>query len=78
MKLIADSRGRLAAMQFFRPGTAFDVTPQPDGSLRVIELVERQVPVIKLKRGRDGLFSCPQLMSREQIVACIRADRDAR
>jgi len=78
MKLVADSRGRLAAKDLFRPGTVFDVTPQADGSLRVVELVEREVPVIKLKRGADGMFNCPHLMSREEIVAYIRADRDAR
>ena len=78
MKLIADSRGRLAAMELFRPGTVFDVTRQADGSLRVVELVEREVPVVKVKFNKDGTFECPKLMSREEIVAYIRADRDAR
>jgi hypothetical protein len=77
MKVVADSRGRLAAMQYFRPGKAFDISPLPDGGLRVIELVERKVPVIKLKRGPEGLLVCPRLLSREEIVAYIRAERDA-
>ena len=77
MKLIADSRGRLAAMELFRPGTVFDVSRQSDGSFRVIELVEKEVPVVKLKKRADGVFVCPAPLSRETILAAIRADRDA-
>jgi len=77
MKLIADSRGRLAARDLFRPGKAFDVTPQPDGSIRVMELVEKEVPVVPIKFNRDGSFECPRLMTREQICQTLRADRDA-
>src|ERR1700723_477149 len=78
MKLIADSRGRLAARDIFRPGKAFDVTPQPDGSIRVMELVEKEVPVVPIKFNKDGSFACPRLMTRRQICQAIRADRDAR
>lgn len=77
MKLIADSRGRLTAADLFRPNTAFDVSYQADGSIRVVELVEKQVPVVKLKKNRDGTFSCPRKLSRNDIRAAIRADRDA-
>ncbi len=44
MKLVADSRGRLTAADLFRPGTAFDASPQPDGSIRIVELVEKKLP----------------------------------
>ena len=64
-------------MEYFRPGTAFDATRQPDGSIRVVELVEKKVPVVKAKFNKDGTFECPRLMSREEIRAAIRADRDA-
>jgi hypothetical protein len=77
MKVVADSRGRLAAMQYFRPGKAFDISPLPDGALRVVELVEREVPVVKVKFAADGNFECPRLMSRDEIRAALRADRDA-
>jgi hypothetical protein len=77
MKLVADSRGRLAAREIFRPGKTFDVTTQPDGSIRLIELVEKEVPVVKLRKGRDGLFYTPQPLTREAARAAIRADRDA-
>jgi hypothetical protein len=77
MKLIADSRGRLAAIEMFRPGTVFDASWQPDGSIRVIELVEKEVPVVPVKFNKDGSFKCSRLMTREQIRQAIRADRDA-
>ena len=77
MKLIADSRGRLAAREIFRPGIAFDVTQQPDGSIRIIELVEKKVPVVRLKKGSDGLFFSPFVLSRDEVRSAIRADRDA-
>ncbi|MEI8288279.1 MAG: hypothetical protein WCH99_02305 [Verrucomicrobiota bacterium] len=76
MKLIADSRGRLAARDIFRPGKTFDVTPQPDGSIRLMELVEREVPVVKLKKNRAGLFYTSQPLTRDEARAAIRADRD--
>jgi hypothetical protein len=77
MKLIADAKGRLTAAEFFKPGQAFDASRLPDGSIRVVELVEKTVPVLKIKVNRDGSFECPPLMSRETIRATLRADRDA-
>jgi hypothetical protein len=77
MKIVADSRGRLAAKELFRPGTAFDASFQPDGSIRVIELVEKEVPVVPVKFNKDGSFECRRIMTRAQVVASIRADRDA-
>jgi hypothetical protein len=76
MKLIADSRGRLTAADLFRPNTAFDASYQPDGSIRVVELVEKEVPVVKVKRNKDGTYNVPRLMTRAEIRAAIRADRD--
>jgi hypothetical protein len=75
MKLIADSRGRLTAADLFRPNTAFDATMQPDGSIRVVALVEKKVPVVKVKRNKDGTYDCPLRLTREEILAAIRADR---
>ncbi|HEY5298419.1 MAG TPA: hypothetical protein VIK59_10885 [Verrucomicrobiae bacterium] len=76
MKLIADSRGRLTAADLFRPNTAFDASYQPDGSIRVVELVEKEVPVVKVTRNKDGTYNCPLRLTREEIRAAIRADRD--
>jgi len=78
MKLVADSRGRLTAADLFRPNTAFDASPQPDGSIRIVELVEKEAPLVKPVRTKEGFLMCPVKVSRKSIVAAIRADRDAR
>jgi hypothetical protein len=59
MKLVADSRGRLAAREIFRPGAAFDVAFQPDGTIRVVELTEKKHLPARLVRqgGRTVLAS---------------------
>ena len=41
MKLVADKHGRICSVELFPPSTAFDASRQPDGSVRVVELVEK-------------------------------------
>ena len=76
MKLVADSRGRLTAADLFRPNAAFDATRQPDGSIRVMELAEREVPLIRPRRVKGRLRIVGIKPSREAIAAAVRADRD--
>ena len=76
MKIVADSRGRLASLEYFSPGKPFDATRQPDGSIRLIELVEKEVPVVPVKFNKDGSFECRRIMTRREVVESIRADRD--
>jgi hypothetical protein len=78
MKLVADSRGRLTAADLFRPGTAFDASRQADGSIRIVELIEKDVPVVKPIRTKEGFLMLPVKIPREKIIRAIRADRDAR
>ncbi len=79
MKLIADSNGRVACKELFRPGTPFLAERQPDGSIRLIELVEKQVPVVRPVRVKGRLRPPPGFKpSREAIAAAIRAERDSR
>ena len=78
MKIVADSRGRLAAREYFRPGPAFDASRQPDGCIRLIELVEKEVPLVQVTFNKEGSFECLRPMSRDKIRTTIRADRDAR
>ena len=78
MKLVADKNGRICSAEFFPPRTAFDASRQPDGSVRVVELVEKDVPVVKPIRTREGFLMLPVKASRAAIRAALRADRDAR
>ena len=78
MKLVADKNGRICSAELFPPRTAFDASRQPDGSVRVVQLVEKEVPLVKPIRTRDGFLMLPVKVSRESIRAALRADRDAR
>ena len=79
MKLIADSKGRLTSAELFPPFKPFSAERQPDGSIRLVELVEKEVSLVKIRR-LDGKLRWPtgSNPSRNQIAAAIRADRDAR
>jgi hypothetical protein len=77
MKLVADKHGRICSVELFPPSTAFDASRQPDGSVRVVELVEKDVPVVKPVRTREGFLMLPVKPGREAIRAALRADRDS-
>jgi hypothetical protein len=47
MKLVADSNGRLARKDLFTPGKPFSAERMGDGSIRLKELVENEVPSIQ-------------------------------
>lgn len=78
MKLVADDRGRLTSSELFQPNTAFDASPQPDGSIRVMPLTEREVPTVRPRRVNGRLRGANVNIPRELIAAAIRAERDAR
>lgn len=78
MKLVADKNGRICSAELFPPRTAFDASRQADGSIRVVELVEKEVPVLKPVRTADGFLMLPVKISRQSIREAIRADRDSR
>ena len=76
MKLTSDSQGRLGSAELFRPKADFEATVQPDGSIRVVELT--QVPVVKPRRVDGRLRGAEVRLTRETVVAAVRAERDAR
>jgi len=78
MKLVADKDGRICSAELFPPRTAFDACRQPDGSVRVVELTEKEVPLVRPVRTPEGFLMLPVKASRPAIRAAIRADRDAR
>jgi hypothetical protein len=78
MKLVADKNGRICSAELFPPRTAFDATRQPDGSVRVVELVEKEVPVVKPVRTVEGFLMLPVKITGESIRAAIHADRNSR
>lgn len=75
MTLTTDDRGRLTGAGLFRPNTSFDAQPQPDGSVRVMELAE--VPVVKPQRIDGRLRGAAINVNRDTVAAAVRAERDA-
>jgi hypothetical protein len=47
-------------------------------TLTPVKPVEKDVPVVKPVRRPDGTYFWPAKLTRKQIVAAIRADRDSR
>ncbi len=76
MTLTTDDRGRLTGAGVFRPNTSFDVQPQPDGSVRVMELAE--IPVVRPQRVGGRLRGAGVELKRDTVAAAVRAERDAR
>lgn len=73
MKLVADSRGRLTAADLFRPNTAFDASLQPDGSIRIVELVEKKVPAVRAVKINGRWVGNPSTkIDRRAIIETIR------
>ena len=78
MKLVADSNGRLACKNLFPPGRPFSAERMADGSIRLMELVEKEVPTIQPVRTQGGFLMLPTKLDRKTVAAAIRADRDSR
>jgi hypothetical protein len=78
MKLVADSNGRLACKDLFTPGKPFSAERMADGSIRLMELVEKVVPVVQPVRTKEGFLMLPVKLDRKTVAAAIRADRDSR
>lgn len=78
MRLTADDKGRLTCADLFPPRKTFDARRQPDGTVRLVEMVEKDVPVVKSVRSEQGFLVSPVKVSSAAIRAAIRADRDAR
>jgi hypothetical protein len=61
----------------FKPSTRYEGQIEPDGAIRLMELVEKDVPLVKT-RERDGFVLVEANLDRAAIAAAVRADRDSR
>jgi len=75
MRISTDDRCRLQSRELFKPNTRYEGDLNPDGSVRLIELVEKDVPQAKTRR-EDGFVLIDARLNRGSILAAIRADRD--
>lgn len=76
MKLTSDNKGRLTCADLFPPRTTFDAQRMPDGAVRVVELVEKEMPIATTHKV-EGFILVNAKLDRKSIRAAIRADRDA-
>jgi hypothetical protein len=77
MKLVADENGRLACKSLFTPRKAFSAERQPDGSIRLAELVEKELPVVRARKvGGRWMGAADLKLDPAAVVAAIRADRE--
>ncbi|MCI0743887.1 MAG: hypothetical protein L0Y58_00630 [Verrucomicrobia subdivision 3 bacterium] len=76
MKVSTDDRCRLQSRELFKPNTNYEGELKPDGSIRLIELVEKPVPMVKTRK-QDGFVLVDAKVDRKAIRAAIRADRDS-
>ena len=78
MKLVADDNGRLACKSLFTPKRAFSAERQADGSIRLVELVEKEVPVVRARKVNGRWMGAEMQFDRAKVIRAIRADREAR
>jgi hypothetical protein len=78
MKLVADDNGRLACKSLFTPKKAFSAERQPDGSIRVVELVEKEIPVVRARKVNSRWMGADLQLDRAKVISAIKADREAR
>jgi hypothetical protein len=77
MRISTDDRCRLQSRELFKPNTRYEGQVAPDGTIRLIELVEKAVPVARIRR-QNGFVLVDTKVDREAIRLAIRADRDSR
>jgi hypothetical protein len=78
MKLVADDNGRLACKSLFTPRKAFSAERQADGSIRLVELVEKEVPLVRARKVNGRWIGAEVQLDRARVISAIKADREAR
>ena len=78
MKLVADDNGRLACKSLFTPKKAFSAERQPEGSIRVVEVVEKEAPVVRARKVKGRWIGAEVKLDRAKVISAIRADRESR
>ena len=78
MRLLSDYRCRLQSKDLFKPNTPYEVEKSADGSVRLVELVPKEVPIVKPRRTKRGFLMLPVKLDHQTVRAAVRSDRDER
>ena len=73
----ADNRRRVQ-LPGVKPGTVFELTTAAAGQFTLLEVAPGEPRVVNPIRRRDGSWKWPVKLSRQEISAAVRADRDSR
>jgi hypothetical protein len=80
MTLTADSRGRIASLELFPPGTSFE--PEVDGARIILKRLVPEEPKRALGKlvRRNGrlMLDAPGEITAEAIAKAVREERDSR
>jgi hypothetical protein len=76
MKLKADEQGRVACLELFPPNALFSAEREPDGSIRMKQIGEGDVPTVRPIRTADGDLMLPTVLDNKAIAAAVRAQRE--
>ena len=77
MTLKTDYRGRLTSCDLLGANKVYSATKRADGSIRLVELVEKEVPFVEPIKV-NGHWRFPFKVGRKTIADAVRADRDER
>ena len=77
MRVSSDDRCRVQSRELFKPNARYEGEIAPDGSVRLVELVEKDVPLVKTRK-EGGFVLVNAKLDRTAIRTAIRADRDSR
>ena len=78
MKLVTDDRCRIQSRELFKPNTLYQAERTADGRIQFVELVEKDVPLVKARKVNGKWMGAEVKIDRQAIVDAISADREAR
>lgn len=73
----ADNRSRVK-LPDIKPGTVFELTQPAAGQFTLVEVAPKEPPVVNPIKCKNGLYRWPVKLTKAQVAAAIRADRDER
>ena len=78
MKLVTDDRCRIQSRELFKPNTPYQAERTADGRIQFVELVEKDVPLVKARKVNGRWVGADVKIDRQALVDAIRADRESR
>ena len=78
MKLVTDEACRLQSRELFKPNTPYEAERKTDGRVELVELVEKDVPLVRARKVDGRWMGADIKLDRRAVVASIREDRESK